>query len=66
MTTTRTAYELAEARVTRDDELNELKSIILHTDWTEGDDHYEWVANAPREEILDWARDIDRNCFPNG
>ena len=59
---TLTDYELAEARVNQDSEMLRLQSIILHSEWTE-EDHYDWVATAPREDILKWALEIDRNCF---
>lgn len=32
-----------------------VKSYIC-ADWTEGDEHQQWIDNAPAEEIADWLR----------
>ena len=31
---------------------------LLDYDWNENDEHYEWVANAPLREILDWCEGV--------
>lgn len=49
-----TPYEKAEQRVNNSEALRLHKDFIL-ADWTEGEDHFEWVATAPEAEILEWV-----------
>ncbi len=32
------------------------KDILIDYDWTNYDEHIEWVAEAPLYEILDWCK----------
>jgi excisionase family DNA binding protein len=50
--------ELAELRVRRNPALNRLRDVIL-ADWDEGEAHWQWVASAPAEEIIDWAATVE-------
>ncbi len=49
-----TKYEQAEARISElfphDDEA---MGISLY-DWKEGEEHLDWLINAPKEEIAQW------------
>ena len=54
-----TMYESARQRIRDNAELQPYEDVLLY-DWTEGDGHYEWVANAPIDEILLWAMDITK------
>jgi len=47
-------FSKAESRVSETAELAEHADFIL-ADWAEGDEHFEWVATAPVEEIVDWV-----------
>ncbi len=44
----------ARNRVANNSKLNVHSDFIL-ADWNEGEDHWEWVATASVEEILDWV-----------
>lgn len=47
-------YELAERRVQDTPSLAMHRAFIM-ADWPEGDEHWEWLATAPIEEIVDWV-----------
>jgi len=47
-------YEEAKRRVKANSELASHTDFIL-ADWSEGDEHWEWVVSASVEEILDWV-----------
>lgn len=47
--------QLAEERVNSDDDLGPEKDILLDYDWDNMTEHYEWVATAPKPEILSWV-----------
>lgn len=53
-------YEQAKAHVEDTPELAPYVDIILY-DWTEGDEHLEWVLSAPVGEVVDWAERIRRD-----
>lgn len=55
-----TEYEIARERVENDLGLMEYIDVILDTSWGEAD-HWRWVADADRAELLSWAREIARN-----
>lgn len=59
---TRSRFDLAAIRVQNNEDLRPYASIFL-ADWTEGDEHFDWVLEAPVAELVDWAEEIDRNCF---
>lgn len=50
----RNLYDAAAKRVADDEELSQYAEYIM-ADWPEGEEHWTWVATAPREEIIDWA-----------
>lgn len=52
--TTQDLYKIAAARVDDNPKLAAHRDFIL-ADWPEGDEHWEWVATAPVDEIVDWA-----------
>ena len=47
-------YEKAKARVEDSPKLSVHADFIL-ADWSEGNDHWEWVVTASEKEILDWV-----------
>ena len=49
----------AHRRVRRSQRLREHFDVIF-ADWSEGDEHLEWIATAPFREILDWAQGIEQ------
>jgi hypothetical protein len=51
-------HEAAE-RVYDDYQLREYYTVLLH-DWPREPDHLEWVATAPRDELLDWAITVSK------
>ncbi len=48
----------AQDRVDHDNLLEQHRETIF-ADWNEGEQHFEWVATAKREEIADWADGIE-------
>lgn len=46
----------AQKRVYEEPELKPYADTILY-DWNEGDEHWEWVMEAPVEEIVKWAKE---------
>jgi hypothetical protein len=51
-------YDAAVARIEGSPRLTARRGIIL-ADWSEGDDHLRWVAEADEGEIVAWA---DQAC----
>ncbi len=52
-----TLYEIAAMRVEREPDLLPHREVILHES-PEGDEHWNWVIDAPVEEIVEWARTV--------
>lgn len=50
----------ARERVYNDERLLKHIGAILHR-WSNWDEHIEWVATAPVEEIVDWAETVVRD-----
>lgn len=51
-------YEkFAKQRVAENPELSQHEDIIFY-DWSNWDEHMEWIATAPIEKIISWARTI--------
>jgi hypothetical protein len=46
----------AQERVDDIPELQEYEDILIKYDWSNWEEHIEWVATAPIDEILDWAK----------
>jgi hypothetical protein len=62
MTTTTTDFRpAAEARVAASETLNAHRDLLLDYDWSNADEHAEWVATAPESEILSWVETIRRD-----
>ncbi len=55
-----TLYAIATMRVEREPELLPYRDVILHEEGTEGDEHWNWVIDAPVEEIVAWAATIGK------
>ena len=55
-----TLREQAQARVDSIPELKSHESTIVY-DWAEGDEHWQWVVDAPLPEILDWAETVEKD-----
>ena len=55
-------FEQAERRVNSSEALAPHKDFIL-ADWSEGEDHWEWVLKATEKQILDWVQDV-KPTFP--
>lgn len=47
--------DAVDDRLRAEPALAEYRDVFLY-DWTEGDAHRLWVATAPTEEIVSWAR----------
>lgn len=60
-----TIEEMARGRVAEDEELLAYQDIIFY-DWPNWADHLEWIAIAPRDEILKWAAEIRNNELLRG
>lgn len=54
----RSLYWLAKERVDCDEDLEKYRDILL-ADWGETA-HYEWVRDEDKQELIDWAADIQR------
>ncbi len=52
-----TLYEIAAMRVERELDLLPHREVILY-EWLEGDEHWNWVIDAPVAEIVEWARTV--------
>lgn len=52
-------WEQARYHVEHNPRLQPHADIILG-DWTEGDEHLEWVYSAHPDEVLAWAEEIER------
>jgi len=51
-------FETARRRVESEPRLEQYASLILD-DWDEGAEHWQWVATASIDEIVEWAETID-------
>ena len=51
-------YQSAAQRIADNPTLEPYRTTILY-DWPEGNEHLDWVASAPVDEILDWAQTIE-------
>lgn len=51
----------AKARVAADPRLSAAEDLLLEYDWPNRDEHLEWVASAPVEEILDTIERLRRD-----
>jgi hypothetical protein len=52
-------YREACLRVDADEQLAPYADTIL-ADFPEGDDHWQWVIDAPTDEIVAWAKAANR------
>ena len=52
----------AHRRVRSSPRLREHFETIFY-DWSEGEEHYQWVAEAPFMEIVDWAQGIEAGAL---
>jgi NADH pyrophosphatase NudC (nudix superfamily) len=50
--------EKAEKRVADDPELSIRRGVLIDYDWNDPS-HFEWVATAPKSELLSWAKEVD-------
>ena len=55
----RTKRQKAYARIMAHESLYKYYDIIM-ADWHEGDEHWQWVATAPENEIAEWAAAIQQ------
>ena len=55
---TMTTEKTARNRVDNDPKLSAHSETIFY-DWDNQDEHLEWVAIAPTEEIVDWAETVE-------
>jgi hypothetical protein len=53
-------YDVAMERFRAEPALAPYEDIIFN-DWPEGDEHHQWVAEAPLAELLDWARTLAKD-----
>ena len=51
----------ARRRVAVQPRLWKHRAVIFH-DWSNWEEHMDWVLHAPVSEILDWIEDIKREC----
>lgn len=51
-------YQQAAERIDADSDLLPFRNSFIKYDWSEGDEHYRWVATAPKTELLDWAETV--------
>lgn len=51
----------AKARVDSTESLREFTDLLLYYDWSNREDHFEWVTKAPIGDILAWCRLIERD-----
>lgn len=57
---TEALFQAARYRVEHTPALAPYTDVLLY-DWTEGDEHWEWVRTAPIAEIVDWAETVEAN-----
>lgn len=51
--------EKAFARVNDDPELSAHDNELLYYDWPNMAEHLQWVATAPKAEIMDWLSSLE-------
>jgi len=51
----------ARERVSNNETLNEYASEIWY-DWPNWDEHVEWIAQAPVDEIIGWAQSVRKDA----
>jgi len=56
---TQDSEEQARRRVETTPELKAHEDTILY-DWPNRNEHMRWVATAPVEEIVDWAKSVEQ------
>ncbi len=52
------SYEQAKARMISSPDLQRYADTILAY-WPEEDEHWDWVATGPIEEVIAWAKKIE-------
>ena len=52
-----TAYERMQQRIDNEASLADYRDLLEY-DWSEGEEHQEWVATAPPAEILSWCEAV--------
>lgn len=60
-TTTTTTEEAAKTRVENSEALKPYEDLLLNYDWSNQEEHLNWVATAPESEIIAWAEQIRRD-----
>ena len=50
--------EMAADRVDGEKRLQQYRDILIEYDWPEQEEHWEWVATAKIDDIVDWAETI--------
>lgn len=53
-------YDAAKARIDATPALEPYRDVILY-DWSEGAEHWAWIAKARVAEIVDWAEGIRKD-----
>ncbi|HEU4752218.1 MAG TPA: hypothetical protein VFU47_03845 [Armatimonadota bacterium] len=61
MSTTTETRTAAESRVNASETLSAYRDLLLDYDWSNEDEHMEWVATAPEAELVAWAETIRRD-----
>jgi hypothetical protein len=61
MSTTTTQNTEAAARVHASETLSAYRDLLLDYDWSNAEEHAQWVATAPEAEIVAWAETIRRD-----
>ena len=59
--TNETIEQAARTRVENSEALS-AHSETIWSDWSNMDEHVEWIANAPEAEIIAWAETIERDA----
>jgi hypothetical protein len=55
-----TPRERAIERVNTSPFLKPHHHVLIDYPWPEGDKHFQWIATAGEQELLDWAEDAER------
>ena len=54
------AYQRAAIRINQTPELEPYRDTLLY-DWNDGDEHLDWVASAPVDELVSWAKLVEKD-----